>query len=472
MKAPFLILPLAVALAACGTLAPDYARPASPVPAVWREAGTEPARLQAPEIGWRSVFKDANLQKVIELALQNNRDLRVAALNIEKARAEYRIARADLFPTVSVSAGQTATSAIASGSSNATVTRAYSVGLGFSAYELDLFGRLRSLKDQALESYLATAEAHDSSKISLIAEVATDYLTLAADQERLALAKRTLATQMETLELTQQRFAAGIDSEIDLNDVKSTTEAARVATATYSSQVALDRNALELVMGTPLPEQLVPSRAVVDGVSEIPIGVDSVALLKRPDIRELEHQLKGANANIGAARAAFFPSITLTASGGRGSDQLSTLFKAGSRTWSFEPQINIPIFNAGRLSADLDVAHVEKDIAVANYEKGIQTAFREVADALVQHATLSDKEKAEQALVESTRKSNTLSQARFTQGVDGYLPVLVSHRSLIAAQQDLIGIQLARATNLITLYKVLGGGLKEQDETLSQAPVK
>ncbi|WP_028534057.1 AdeC/AdeK/OprM family multidrug efflux complex outer membrane factor [Paludibacterium yongneupense] len=452
-------------LTACGTLAPDYKRPASPVAAGWQGAPAGASDREAADIGWKTLFKDERLRQVIQLALDNNRDLRVAALNIEEARAEYRITRADLFPTVKATGGQSAslTPKTLSSTGQPYVSRDYSVGLGFSSYELDFFGRLRSLKDQALESYLATAEARDSSRISLIAEVATDYLTLASDQEQLKLAQDTLKSQSDSLQLTQRRLDLGVATALDLSDAQTSVESARASVATYTSQVAQDQNALELVMGTPLPAGLMPLQSLGDAVADVPAGVNSDVLQRRPDIRQLEHKLKAANANIGAARAAFFPSITLTASVGSGSSQLSGLFKSGSRTWSFSPSISIPIFEAGRLSADLDVAKIETDIAVANYEKGIQTAFREVADALAEHATLGDKENAERALVDASSRSYVLAQARYRNGVDGYLPVLISQRSLYSAQQNLITVQLSRASNLVTLYKVLGGGVKDQD---------
>jgi multidrug efflux system outer membrane protein len=452
-------------LTACGTLAPTYTRPAAPVPAGWQGAPAGASERSAADLGWKTLFKDDRLRQVVQLALDNNRDLRVAALNIEEARAEFRITRADLFPTVKATAGQSAslTPRTLSSTGQPYVSRDYSVGLGFSSYELDFFGRLRSLKDQALETYLATAEARDSTRISLIAEVATDYLTLAADQEQLKLARDTLASQQASLQLAQRRLDLGVATGLDLSQAQTSVESARASVATYTSQVAQDQNALELVMGAPLPVALIPTQSLGDAVTDVPSGVSSEVLQRRPDIRQLEHKLKAANANIGAARAAFFPSITLTASVGSGSSQLDGLFKSGSRTWSFAPSISIPIFEAGRLSADLDVAKVETDIAVANYEKGIQTAFREVADALAQHATLGEKEDAERALVDATHRSYTLSQARFSNGIDNYLSVLTAQQSLYSAQQTLITVQLSRATNLVTLYKVLGGGVKDQD---------
>jgi multidrug efflux system outer membrane protein len=436
------------------------------------KAGNGDANLFAAT-AWRDYFSDAKLQKLIQLALDNNRDLRVAALNIEKARAQYQIQRSELFPSINASGSGTAkrTPASLSGTGQPVISHSYSAGLGFAAYELDFFGRVRSLKDAALEQYLATTEARDSTQISLIAEVASAYLTLGADHERLQLAKDTLTSQQASFGLTQRSFELGVASELDVRQAQTSVETARVDVARFTGQVAQDENALALLVGTAVPQDLQPVAAVdtVTAVEDIPSDIPSEVLQRRPDIQQAEHLLKSANANIGAARAAFFPSITLTGSAGAASARLSDLFKAGSGAWSFIPQVNLPIFDGGRNLANLDVAKADEKIAVAQYEKSIQSAFREVADALATRGTIGDQLTAQQALVDATKRSYTLSDARYRKGVDSYLNVLDAQRSLYGAQQNLITIRLARQANLVTLYKVFGGGWQQQS---AEAPAK
>ncbi|MRD71897.1 efflux transporter outer membrane subunit [Rhodocyclus tenuis] len=487
----------ALTTSGCAVLVPDYATPAAPIPAQWpaqapsaanaTDAATPPQRVAANEasggeveakgaaseatqvtaapaasIGWESFFTDPQLRELIALALANNRDLRVAGLAIEKARAQYQIQRADLFPAIDASIAGTSqrTPASLSSTGQAAISRQYTAGLGFAAYELDFFGRISSLKEQALYLFMATEEARRSAQISLVAEVANAYLTLAADREHLALAAETLRSQNESYQLNLRRFELGVASELDVRQAQTSVESARADVARYTGQVSLDRNALALLVGSDFPPALVQteSLASVSAVAPIPEGIPSTQLQRRPDVLQAERQLQAANANIGAARAAFFPSITLTASGGNSSDQLSALFHDGSASWSFIPKISLPIFNAGRLSASLDVARVDQQIALAQYEKAVQTAFREVADALTQGVPLRQQTQAQQALVEASAASYRLSQARFERGVDSYLAVLDSQRTLYAAQQNLISVRLAGLTNQVTLYKALGGG--------------
>lgn len=457
------------ALTGC-TMAPGYTRPDAPVAADWpsgpayRQQVAKPGQNQAAEIPWRDYFSEPRLQQVLSLALTNNRDLRVAVLNIEKARAQYRIQRADLLPTINGTAGATIQRSPAdlSPTGQARTSEQYNVGLGVSSYELDLFGRVQSLKDQALEQYLATEQTRRSIQISLIAETANAWLNLAADQERLQLARATLASQEEYYRIMKHRFDAGITTALDLYQAQTGVEAARVDIARYTSQIAQDQNALTLLAGTPLTANLLPSElGPVTTLQELPTGLPSEVLLKRPDILAAEHRLKGANANIGAARAAFFPRIGLSASFGTASADLSGLFQPGSLAWNFMPQISVPLFDTGRNLAGLEVSKAERDIAVAQYEKVIQTAFREVADALAQQGTINDQLTAQQALTDATAESHRLSQARYDKGVDSYLSVIVAQRSLYAAQQNLIGVRLARLSNQTTLYKVLGGGAAE-----------
>lgn len=462
MHRTILAAALAILLGGCATLAPDYRSPEAPVPAQWPAGSAVPVASLPADIGWEQFFTDPRLRQLIALTLRNNRDLRVAGLNIEKARAQYQIQRADLFPGINAGVGGNGqrTPANLSGTGQATVSREYSANLGFAAYELDFFGRIRSLKDQALYLFMASEEARRSVQISLVAEVATAYLTLAADSEHLQLASQTQRSQQATYELTKRRFELGSSSALDLHQAQTSVETARADVARYTGQLAQDRNALVLLAGGDLPAEImqVDALASVAGIAGIPGGLPSALLQRRPDVLQAERQLQAANANIGAARAAFFPSITLTASGGVASRQLADLFGAGSSAWRFLPQITLPIFDAGRIRANLDVAKVQEQIALAQYEKAIQTAFREVADTLVQNGPLQEQLAAQQALVEATSASHRLSRARFDKGVDSYLAVLDSQRAEYAAQQNLIAVRLAGLTNQLTFYKAMGGG--------------
>jgi multidrug efflux system outer membrane protein len=449
-------------------MAPKYARPAAPVPAAWpggpayQAENAKPSQKPAADIPWQDFFIDGGLRKLIALALENNRDLRVAVLNIKRSSAQFQIQRSDLFPKVDATASGTfqRISESFSGTGLPENIHQYNVGLGVSSYELDMFGRVRSLKDQALEQYLATEQARLSVQISLVSQVAADYLTLAADRERLQLAKNTLASQQSSYQLISRRFEAGISSALDLHQAQTSVDTARVDIARYTTMAAQDENALNLVVGSPVPPELLPTALSesLTALKDLSPGLPSDVLLNRPDILQAEGQLKGANANIGAARAAFFPRITLVSSVGLGSDDLASLFKSGSSVWMFAPKITLPLFDGGSNKANLTIAEVDRDIAVAEYEKAIQTAFREVADALAQRGTIDDQLAAQQSLSAATAESYRLSRARYEKGVDNYLTVLDSQRSLYGAQQNLISIRLARLANLVTLYKVLGGG--------------
>jgi len=453
-------------LAGC-TLAPTYTRPEAPVPAAWpsgpayKQATTALISPSAADIKWRDFFVDEKMRKVIDLALANNRDLRVAALNIEKAQAQYRIQRAELFPAVNAagSGSKHRLPASVSGTGQAMTVEQYSVNLGLSSWELDFFGRVRSLKDRALEQYLATEQARRGAQISLVAAVANAYLTLAADRENWKLAQSTLAAQQTSYSLIQRRYEVGASSELDLRQAQTLVDAARGDIARYTGQMALDENELSLLVGSPVPAELLPGELnAVTVLTDITPGLPSGVLQRRPDILQAENQLKAANANIGAARAAFFPRITLTTSIGTASNELSGLFKSGSDAWTFAPQIILPIFDAGSRWANLDATKADREIALAQYEKAIQSAFREVADALAQQGTIGDRVDAQQSLVHASSESERLSEARYTRGIDSYLTVLDAQRSLYSAQQGLISLRLARLTNRVTLYKVLGGG--------------
>ena len=451
----------------CSTMAPKYSQPAAPVTAAWpngpsyKDTATTTDKAVA-DIPWKEFFVDLQLRKLIALAVENNRDLRVAILNIERSRALYQIQRSDLFPKVDTTAAASfqRVPETLSGTGQPMRLNQYSVGLGVSSYEVDLFGRVRSLKDQALEQYLATEQAQRSIQISLVSQVVATYLALAADRERLQLAKNTLVSQQSSYQLTRSRFDAGVSSALDLYQAQTSVDTARVDIARFTTLLAQDENALNLVVGSPVPTDLLPTALseTLTALKDLAPGLPSDVLLRRPDILQAENLLKGANANIGAARAAFFPRITLVSSVGFGSDDLAGLFKPGSFAWSFAPQITLPIFDGGSNRANLKVAEVDRDIAVAQYEKSIQTAFREVADALAQRGTIDDQVIAQQSLTDATAESYRLSEARYEKGVDNYLQVLDSQRALYSAQQNLISVRLARLTNLTTIYKVLGGG--------------
>jgi len=451
-------------------MAPGYTRPEAPVASEWpsgpayKDTSAVAGDRGAADITLQEFFVHGQLRKLIGLALQNNRDLRIAALNIERAQALYRIQRADLFPTVNAVGIMIESETGASRASQGESVRfhQYSADLAFSAYELDLFGRVRSLKDRALEEFFATEEARRSVQISLVAEVAGSYLSLAADKERLKIAQETFRSQQASYNLIKRRFEAGASSELDVRRAQTSVDSARVDIARFTSLVAQDENVLALVVGSPLPADLIPEElSGITALKELSPGLPSEVLQRRPDIVQAEHLLKAAHADIGAARAAFFPRIALTTSVGLSSDQLSGLFKGGAQAWNFAPTITLPIFDAGRNLANLKVSEVDREIFLARYEKAIQAAFREVADALAQRGTLGEQLEAQQSLVEAVDMSYRLSEARYHRGVDSYLNVLDSQRSLYSAQQGLISVRLSRFINQVTLYKVLGGGAAE-----------
>ncbi len=469
------ILVASLVLAGCASLAPTYQRPAAPVPAAWPQGAApapSPGARQADEgaaadLAWQQFFTDARLRRLIETALAHNRDLRVAALNIEKARALYRIERADRLPTLVVGAAGSAqrTPRSLSPAGRAETTHRYDAAVGFSGYEVDFFGRVRSLNVAALQRFFATEEARRSAQISLIAEVADAYLTLAADRERQRLARETLESQRSTYTLIRHRVDSGVASPLDLRRAQTTVDAARADLARFTTLVAQDENALALLVGAPVQaEFLAAALEPVSTLDELSTGVPSQVLQRRPDIRQAEHRLQAANADIGAARAAFFPRVSLTASGGVASSALADLFRSGAGAWSFAPQIAMPIFDGGRNRATLDAARTEREIFVAEYEGAIQRAFREVADTLAARSTLGERLDAQQSLVDATVDTHRLSDIRFREGAQGYLEVLDAQREMVAAQQDLISVRLLRLSNQVTLYRVLGGGWSESEE--------
>ena len=451
---------LAAVLAGCVNLAPTYTRPASPIPAAWPLGVGVNGAAPAATIDWTTFINDARLREVIKVTLRNNRDLRIAVLDIERARAQYRIERATQFPSIGASASAARQRTAASDGRPASTTTQYSVELGFASYELDLFGRVRNLSQAALETFFAFSENRRATQISLIAEGASVWLTLAADSERLRLARDTLKSQQNSYELTRRTHELGGASGLTLAQAQTTVNAARVDVARFTSQVALDRNALELLAGATLRAELLPSAGVGTAslLVDVPIGVPSAVLLDRPDVLAAERLLRASNANIGAARAAFFPNIQLTATAGVASTSLAALFRSGSGAWSFIPQITQPIFDTGRNRATLKAARVQRDIDIANYEKAVQIAFREVADALAQRSTLAEQLAAQQSLTTAATRIFDLSNALFKAGSNSYLEVLDAQRSLYAAQQTLITLRLDEQTNRINLYKALGGG--------------
>lgn len=448
-------LALSLVLSGCMSLAPTYERPAAPVAAAFPAMATSSASNEAAaQIEWQRFFADARLKQLIDLSLANNRDLRVAILNIEQARAQYQIRRADQLPTLAaVVAGNRAPGA------NDSVTTTYSAGFGVSAFELDLFGRVRNLSEAALAQFLATEEARKGTQISLIASVANTYLAVLADDELLALTRQTLGAREASLKLTQLKYDNGVVSNLDLQQALSLVDTARVVLAQQQRQRAQDAHLLVLLVGQPLPNTLAPGNTLAQtALSELPAGLPSDLLSVRPDIRAAEQQLIGANANIGAARANFFPRISLTGTAGSASSQLSGLFGSGSFGWTFAPQAVLPIFDYGRNTAYLGSATAGRDIAVAQYERSIQVAFREVSDALAGQATYAEQLRAQRAVAAAEAERFKLSDLRYRSGAASYLDLLDAQRSLFNAQQAAVQANLQRLQNQVTLYRVLGGG--------------
>ncbi len=461
----FLLVSLVLLLSGC-SLAPKYIQPTTPIPEQWpqgsayQENQTAPGVINIPELSWHDFFADKQLQAIISMALENNRDLRLAALNVERARAMYGIQRAELFPAVNAfgHGGKQQRSTDLIGPGDPRTVEQYGVNLGIAAWEIDLFGRIRSLKDQALEAYLATDEARRGAQIALVAEVARVYLTLAADRENHQLAQSTLETQQQAYNLVEKLFDAGLSTELDLRRAQIPVEAARGDVARTTRLVAQDKNAINLLAGSPVAEEFLPADLnSVISPQELSPGLSSEVLLLRPDIVAAEHRLKGAYAFIGAARAAFFPRISLTTSIGTASNELSGLFGSGTDTWNFAPQIAMPIFDA-RTWAAYRVSKADRDIILTQYEKTIQTAFREVADTLAVQGTIDQQVMAQQALVDAATETHRLSKERYDLGIDSYLGVLDAQQFQFATEQGLVALRLAKQANRVRLYAVLGGG--------------
>jgi multidrug efflux system outer membrane protein len=450
----------AALLTGCGSMAPEYQRPVAPVaPAFAASSASAASATAAPELDWQRFFTDERLKRLVALALQNNRDLRVAALNIEAARAQLGVRDADLWPTVSAGFSETRAP-----TGRGTINSLYTAGVQVTGYEADVFARLRSLSDVAAAQLLGTVEARKAVQIALVGSVASAHLALVTDDALLRVTQDALGTRQESYRLTKLRFDNGASSEPDLRQAETLLETARVSLAQTRRQRALDENALVLLLGQPLPADL-PAALPVEAsaaMPDLPVGLPSDVLLRRPDVRQAEQALIAANANIGAARAAFFPRILLTGSLGSASTQLSGLFKAGSWAWSFAPSVLETIFDAGRNQANLNLATVNRDIAVAQYEKAVQTAFREVADALASRDGLMEQLAAQERLTKAEAARASLTELRFRNGAASNLDWLDAQRSLLAAQQALAQLQGQLAQSQTQLYRVLGGGWTAQ----------
>ena len=464
---------LLASLAGC-SLIPDYTRPALPVATVYpvEFTGISAGQKAAPDIGWRDFFADPVLADLIELSLTNNRDLRVAIENVAGAQAQYRSAHANLFPAIDATASGEfqRVPGGASGFAAPEHINAYSVGLSAASYELDLFGKIRSQASQAHEQFLSSAETRESTHISLVAQVASEYLAWLADRDSVHVSAETAKADQRSYDLRKMTLAKGSGTALDVAEAESTLRTAQASQAQYTRAAAQDMDQIVLLAGAPLPAALQSRMMAASGLNaqlpfpDLPAGLPADLLQRRPDIRAAEHTLLAANANIGAARAAFFPSVTLTGSGGTSSGSIGKLFGAGTAAWLFEPNISVPIFDAGQNFANLDYAKSQKRVDIADYEKAIQSAFHDVADALAARTTYASQRAFEQMLVDADTRDYNLSKMRFDAGVDSYLTVLVAQSSLFSAQINLVALKLAEQQNLITLYKALGGGWIERTD--------
>ena len=452
-------------LAAC-SLAPTYERPAPAIAPGWPvgDAYLKQSEAGLPDVGYRDLFHDPKLQALIGRAIDNNQDLRLALANVEAARGQLQAQRAELFPQIGLGGGATESkTGIATSSTGIVSTSdrrtAYDVNVGLSAFEIDLFGRIRSLSDAALQQYLSTEAAVRAARLTLVAQVATTYLTVATDRSLLAIARETEGTSTRSVVLTQARLDGGVAPRSDVRQAETVLAQARADLAAQKTLVAQDRNALELLVGATVADSELPeSIEAIDAMLDpLPAGLDSQVLLRRPDVVQAEYQLRAANARIGAARAAFFPTISLTAVAGYASNALSTLFTSNAFAWSVGPAISLPLFDAGLRQGNLATTVAQRDAAVATYQKTIQSAFRDVADALARRGTIDDQFKAQADLEAAARDSYFLADARYREGVDAFLTSLDAQRTLYSARRTLASIRLVRANNLVTLYRVIGG---------------
>jgi len=477
----------ALALAALGgcTMAPKYVRPVAPVPVSWPTGDAYLRQTEAalPSVSYRDIFRDPRLRQIIDQALVNNRDLRVAAANIAIARATYRIQRAELLPTIGANSGYTfrqnsSAGGINTGGGNGGTgtggfgaaggtSNSFSASVGITAFEIDLFGRIRSLSEAAQNRYFGTEATARATRLTLIGDLATGWLTYASDKSLLRIAEQTAEIAQKSVTLTRQRLSGGIAPRTDLAQAQITLQTALSDLAEQRTALAQDVNALQLLVGAPVDPALLPEGIEQAGttIAELPAGLDSRVLLRRPDVVQAEYELRAANAEIGAARAALFPTVSLTSLAGLASSALSSLFTGGAFNYSVAPSVSYPIFRAGAARAGVVQSQAQRDSALATYEKSIQTAFREVSDALARRGTIADQERAQQALTAASRDNFRLSEARYRGGIDTYLASLTAQQSFYASQRSLVNTQLTAATNLVTLYRTLGG-----DSTLDVAP--
>ncbi|ENV45036.1 MULTISPECIES: multidrug efflux RND transporter AdeIJK outer membrane channel subunit AdeK [Acinetobacter] len=453
---------LALALTACQSMRGPEPVAQTSIPSSYTAAsGTSVA-----EQGYKDFFADQRLLQVLDMALNNNRDLRTATLNIQRAQQAYQITENNQLPTIGASG-----SVLRQDQGGGAQTR-YNVGLGVTAYELDFWGRVRSLKDNALDSYLATQSSRDATQIALIGQVAQAWLNYSFANANLKLADQTLKTQLESYNLNKKRFDVGIDSELPVRQAQISVETARNDVANYKTQVAQAQNLLNLLVGEQVPSALLPTQRVtrITNTTAMGAGLPSDLLNNRPDIRTAEYRLSAAGANIGAAKARLFPSISLTGNAGYASTDLSDLFKSGSFVWAVGPSIDLPIFDWGTRQANIKISETDQEIALADYEKSIQSAFREVNDALAVRQNIGDRLAAQKRLVDATNTTYKLSNARFRAGIDNYLTVLDAQRTSYAAEQGLLLLEQANLNNQVELYKSLGGGLKTNTSDTIQYP--
>ena len=462
----YFFLVLTLLLSGCVSLSPEYVRPSAPIATHFQEGNTS-VQSSTTKLSWQQFIRNDKLLKVIEKALDQSRDLRKAVASIEAARATYRITRSDEFPSIDATlSGSKAKSVNSNGGTS--ITESSSATLGLSSYELDFFGKNSQLSAKDWETFKGVEEAERLVRITLIADTTNAWLTLASDQSLLKLSQQTLESAKSSLAIVQKRVDLGVDSDVSLYGVKTTVEQARANVANYSTLVAQDRAALDLLVGATVDASLLPNgldEHSPQWLADVPVGLSSDILLQRPDVLEAEHNLKAANANIGVARAAYFPSISLTAKGGLGSNALTGLFDGGTSTiWSFVPTVSLPIFDMGQRDATLAYAKANRDKLLATYELSIQTAFKEVSSALARKATIQEQLAAQKALVEADAKSYQLYDARYQKGVDTYINVLTSQRALYSAEQSRIVVSLEALSNRVSLYRVLGGGLAQISE--------
>ncbi|MDM1323058.1 multidrug efflux RND transporter AdeIJK outer membrane channel subunit AdeK [Acinetobacter pseudolwoffii] len=454
---------LALALTACQSMRGPEPVAQANIPSSYTNAsGTSVA-----EQGYKNFFADQRLLQVLDLALNNNRDLRIATLNIQRAQQQYQITENNQLPTIGASGG------VLRQDQGAGANTRYNVGLGVTAYELDFWGRVRSLRDNALDNFLATQSARDSTQIALIGQVSQAWLSYSFANANLALAEQTLKAQLESFNLNKKRFDVGIDSELPVRQAQISVETARNDVANYRTQVAQAQNLLNLLVGQQVPATLLPAQRVTRITSNTALGagLPSDLLINRPDVRAAEYRLSAAGANIAAARARLFPTISLTGSAGYASTDLGDLFKSGSFGWSFGPSLDIPIFDWGTRQANIQISETDQQIALSDYEKSIQAAFREVNDALAVRQNIGDRIAAQRRLVDATNTTYRLSQARFRAGIDSYLTVLDAQRASYAAEQGLLLLEQANLNNQVEVYKTLGGGLKvNTTDTLPNQP--